>query len=252
MSQYLRVLKRIETERDASSPSASPVRRLPSSKTAIPAEPREATASDVLGHPRAAAAFATLFDNLRTAGNGQPIRHLVVAAAAAPDSAPTIVDGVAAHAHSLGLSVVVAEIIHSEGRPLLRCRQSVGSERARLVNPFALELYDAGWQAGFADWLADATAAADMTIIQGQPLAQTVDAALLSRACDGLVIVADVLRTRRDDLQGAAERARAVGAHALGIVLSTTGHHLPGWLQRLSGADRLPVASVERHNGPQS
>ncbi|HXQ21356.1 MAG TPA: hypothetical protein VN812_06760 [Candidatus Acidoferrales bacterium] len=244
MSQYLRVLKRIEKDRDGAAPSSAPVRRVPAKADVTP-QRLGSSAPQAVAH-LAAAAFATLFDNLRTADNGQPIRHLVVAAAAPPDSAATVVDGLATHAQSLGLSVVVAETIHTAGRPLLRCRQS-----AALVSPLPLALHS-GWQTGFPDWLASATGDADMMIIHGEPLTQTVDAALLSRGCDGLVIVADVLGTRRDDLRTAAERGRAVGARTLGIVLSTTRHHLPGWLQRLVGADRLPVASMEKYNGPQS
>lgn len=239
MSQYLRVLKRIEKDRDGASPNSAPVRRVPAKSDVTP-QRLGGSAPQAVAHPVAAAAFATLFDNLRTAGNGQPIRHLVIAAAAPPDSAAMVVDGLATHARSLGLNVVVAETVHGTGRPLLRCRQS-----AALVSPLSLELHS-GWQTGFPDWLTSATGDADMMIIHGEPLTQTVDAALLSRGCDGLVIVADVLGTRRDDLRTAAERGRAVGARTLGIVLSTTRHHLPGWLQRLVGADRLPVASMEK------
>jgi hypothetical protein len=245
MSQYLRVLKRIEQDRDGASAVSLPVKRAQSPKPDIHIEPLENTPPRS-STPPTAAAFATLFDNLRAAGNGQPIRHLVVAAAAASDSVRTVVDGLAAHAQGVGFTVVVAEVTRAAGRSVLRCCATSVAEQIAPVDPLPVELHDAGWQASFTDWLARAASDADLVIVQGPPLAQTVDAALLSRACDGLVIVADVLRTTGDDLRTAAERARAVGSRALGIVLNTPTHRLPEWLRRLTGAGRPHGGQLER------
>jgi hypothetical protein len=246
MSQYLRVLKRIEGERDASPANPATAKRLQPSKPDTQVGLRESTLPRGSMSPAAAAAFATLFDNLRTVGNGAPIRQLVIAAAAASDSATTVVNGLAAHAESIGLEVVVAEMSYAAGRPVLRRRNAAGNEPGVFADPPPFELLDPDWQRDFADWFAKATPNADMVIIEGPPLVQSVDGALVGRACDGLVLVAELLVTPRDALRVAAERARAVGCRALGVVLTAGNDPVPQWLRRLVGTDRQPPVSSEK------
>ena len=233
MSEYFRVLKRIEKDSD-------PARRAPAvvaeyeTQTALPL----ATTRPVIALPtapcsaQAAAGFATLFENLRTRLKGQQLRSLVFAGVSAAQSVRVVTTGLARHVEQLGLSVYLAELTEETGRALL---QPHTDEIRGGGGPLPLDLRGRTWSAEFSNWLQGTATTPDLTIIEGRPLAISIDAALLARACDGLVLVAQTEVTLRGALQAAAERARAVGCPPLGLVMHGTHEHLPKWLGQIVG-----------------
>ncbi len=79
-----------------------------------------------------------------------------------------------------------------------------------------------------------------LTIIQAPPLLHSVDAALVARACNGLVLVVEPLHTAREMLRTAVERARTADCRILGLAISGAREWLPRWLRRLfAGQARL-------------
>jgi Mrp family chromosome partitioning ATPase len=187
------------------------------------------------------AAYRVLFDNLRALANERPIRALVFASTSVEESPRPVITGLAAEATRLGRRVVIAVLTESAGRSLLQRRPSE-SDQGRpsesdqgtgAGDALSLDLSRPDWQAAFEDWLCHAAAGADLIIVEGRPLEQSIDAALIARACDGLVLVARTEVTPRHTLQAAAERARAVGCRTLGVVMHGTKNHLPAWLREL-------------------
>src|SRR5512147_1078825 len=128
MSEYLRVLTRHERETRRTTPSSSAARAAAAAKAkgapALVSVPEERPARTVLEPvpDNRAAAYAALYDNLRATANGDATRSLVVAGADANDPAQSVIDGLAAHVRRLGHRVCVAEVIESDGLPLLRVR----------------------------------------------------------------------------------------------------------------------------------
>ncbi|MDY6054813.1 polysaccharide biosynthesis tyrosine autokinase [Micrococcus sp.] len=57
-------------------------------------------------------------------------------------------------------------------------------------------------------------------IVDSPPLLPVTDAAILSRAVDGTVLVVRQGETRKDHLEAAAESLRSVGAHLVGVVIN--------------------------------
>ena len=68
--------------------------------------------------------------------------------------------------------------------------------------------------------LRDLQARFDVVIIDAPPLLPVTDAAVLSRICDGAVLVVRYGKTRRDQLEHTVEALRAVDARILGTVLN--------------------------------
>lgn len=252
MSEYFRVLKRIETDQPrhtASPPALAAAKRALSQPALMPESPVKRAPSATLASPIAGAtatAFATLFDNLRALANGHPARNLVFAGASTAESVRAVTTGLALHLEGLGLQVLVADLTEPTGRSLLRRRRGAWDERSEGRDVLSLDLHGSAWPSEFADWLATAAPRADLVIIEGRPLAQSIDSALLARACDGLVIVAQPEVTHREALQVAAERARVVGCRTLGVVMHATKDPIPRWMRRaLTDDRRLPAEPEE-------
>ena len=94
--------------------------------------------------------------------------------------------------------------------------------------------------AGVESWIGRVASGVELVILEAPPLDESIDAALLSSASDGLVIVAEPEVTERATLQAAAERARAAGCHTLGVVLSGRRQHMPAWLRRFMNGHGRP------------
>jgi hypothetical protein len=177
--------------------------------------------------------IATLLDKIRALGGGQATRTLVFAGAAASDSVHAVSDGLARHAEHCGMHVLVAELIVREGGHRLVAVGAVehDDERTRAIN-----VHGAGAPAELNAWIDRVAGTRDLVILEGPPLAESIDAALLACACDGLVIVADAEVTPRAALQAAAERAQIAGCRTLGVVMNGTKDRVPSFVRRLMGA----------------
>lgn len=244
MSEYFRVLKRIETDQPRHTvppPALAAAKRAPGPAPLMPEVPIARASSAAQASPispASAAAFATLFDNLRALANGHPARNLVFAGASTLESVRAVTTGLALHLETLGLQVLVAELTDAGGRSALRRRRGEWNEGLDERTLVALDLHGSAWSSEFANWLRVATPCADLVIIEGRPLAKSIDSALLARACDGLVIVAQPEVTHREALQVAAERARVVGCRTLGVVMHAAKDPIPRWMRRVLTDDR--------------
>jgi len=246
MSDYVHALKRLDTDRRDTAVAAPPavgakrphLHRAPHSDS----PGAQDTASIA---PETAAAFAALFDNLRALANGQPTRNLVFAPASAAESVRAVTAGLVGQLERRGLHALVAELTESAGRSLLTRRSGEWDAAAGIADRLAFDLHGPTWATEFADWLAVATRRAAAVVIEGLPLAHSIDSAVLARACDGLVIVAQPEVTHREALQVAAERARLVGCRTLGVVMHAARDPLPRWIRRLvDGGRRRPAEAL--------
>jgi hypothetical protein len=239
MSEYFRILKRIEgNQPDAatrsSKPAAGPRRRSqPAESPASPVrhEPAQPTVELPAG---SAAAFAGLFDKIRALAGTNPVRTLVFAGASAREPVRAVINGLSAHAESRGLTVSTAQISHWGGRPILQSRSRDvpdSTEDDTAVMP--LDLDGSAAPVELTDWLQDVERVADLVLIEGQSFDHSIDAALLARTCDGLVIVASTEVTARDALTSAADKAKSVGCRTFGLVLRSGPDRMPRWLRRL-------------------
>jgi len=228
MSEYLRVLTRHERETRRLAAAPRPAGKAKGAPPLVAvAEERVRTVLAPVSDDRAAA-FAALYDNLRATANGDATRSLVVASASADDSPRPIIDGLAAHVRRLGHRVCVAEVVESDGLPLLRVRFEPGDPGRTPVNTRPLDLRSQASADDVRAWLAS-VADVDLTLIDGGALAASIDPALLACGCDGLLIVMRCEATPRDALRLAAERAKAVGCRTLGIVIEVAQQHVPPW-----------------------
>jgi hypothetical protein len=219
MSEYLRVLNRLERDARGATPQGA---REPATVRVLP------TAIDRPAPVPAPAApaphYAALYDSLRATANGAPTRALVFASAEADGAARPVVDGLAAHVRRLGLRVCLAEVVSSGSLPLLRVRPD-GGEAGNIMT---LDLRSHASADDVHEWLAQ-VAQADLTLIDAGGLAESLEPALLACGCDGLVIVVRAEVTGRTALRAAAERARAVGCRTLGLVVQADPRRLPPW-----------------------
>jgi hypothetical protein len=77
------------------------------------------------------------------------------------------------------------------------------------------------------------TGSVDFILVEAPPLDSAADAALLARACDGLMLVVQSEVTPRDSLRRSIRLAEASGCRVLGLVMSEPREALPGWIRRL-------------------
>ena len=92
---------------------------------------------------------------------------------------------------------------------------------------------------GLSRWFEQPGGSIDFILVEAPPLDTAADAALLARACDGLVLVVESAVTPRDSLRRAIRIAEASGCRVLGLAMSEPQHSLPTWLSRLlSGTSR--------------
>jgi Mrp family chromosome partitioning ATPase len=243
MSEYLRVLTRHERETRRTAPSSAAVRTAPAAKAkGVPAlvpAVEERTRRTVLEPvpDNRAAAYAALYDNLRATANGDATRSLVIAGADGNDPAAAVIDGLAAHVRRLGHRVCIAEVMESDGLPLLRVRPEPGDPGRVPASTRPLDLRSHASADDVRGWLAS-VADVDLTLIDGGALAASIDPALLACGCDGLLIVLRAEATGRDALRVAAERARAVNCRTLGIVLEVQTDRIPPWQRNRSSRSR--------------
>jgi Mrp family chromosome partitioning ATPase len=234
MSEYFRVLKRLD--QDAAAVDPVPILHTAVRPAVVPQPvPRETPVRGVpprvLPHD---AAYVALYDNIRATANGRSTRSLVFAGAASGDPTRLVVQGLAAHVRRLSQRVLLAELTAENGRPSLRARADAPDGPIAAPEALPLDLRSHAGTDGVRAWL-QAKNEIDLILIEATPLAQSLDAAMLACACDGLVIVTAAGRTSRTELQLAAERARAVDCRPLGLVVRADLHGIPPWLRRFLG-----------------
>lgn len=172
------------------------------------------------------AGIAVLFDHVRILNRVGATWAVVLTAAARTVDVSRVAKGLAAHAERRGVPCRIGQIREGDGGVLLT---SGTGDRALLA------LNGGAAPVDIDAWLARMVPRAGLAILEAPPLSESITGALLARACDGLVIVAEIDRTTRADLREAAERARQAGCTATGVVTVAAAERPPGWLHRLLG-----------------
>lgn len=250
MSNFAKVVRRLEKD---GGPAATPVapdvelltppsRESEPSRPAVSPPPPNAIArigDGLVGEGQLTR--SGLLDRLRALSVSQRNPIVVVAAASGLESVRPLTFALVQQAFRRSLDVTVAEMAMENGARVLReCLKS--SEDSELmpkpvkIGPLDFNAADPRRDTASVTldvWLAQASTQHDLLLIEGPPLSTSVDAALLARRCDGLILVAESERTPREVLRGASERAQAAGCNVVGLVLSGTKEWLPRWLSRL-------------------
>jgi hypothetical protein len=255
MSNYFQSLKRLEAEslRERAKPQGPavvkietpeapppepPVVRQPISVRTPPAAPAtppvhvRQTATD----ERMVGGYASLFDNLRVLGNGVPLGAIVIAGASDLESSRRVADGLANEIIRNRLTAAIAELSRAQSQPTLRMRMTssaIAAAEPTTAAKVQLDLRSGPTPPDLAGWLGEARARHDVVIIEAPPLGLSVDAAVVARACDGLILVVEPRSTAADALVASVERAEAVGCRILGIVTQGTTERMPSWLRQI-------------------
>lgn len=193
-----------ETTRDAAAPGPSPWTRASD-------EARSDAAGQVLARLEAA-----------TAGRHPAVLVLAGASAAAP--AWDVAQRLATQASLVGRPSLVAAVVD----------RGPGPETDPARHP-TLTVDEARTRDSLRRWLDERAPEAAMVLLVTCPLDERPDAAVVSTACDGLVLVVASGRTPRASLTLAAHRAALCDAPVLGAVVTSAGPALPRWAHRLLG-----------------
>lgn len=244
-----RVESVVQVEPESANPKVTKLETRGENAIVAPAEP-PLRVIDRPGLPaeRTVGSYTTLFDNLRAIGNGAPVGSVVISAASTVESVDRISNGLADEVCRHSLRVVVAELFRSVSQPTLKIRlqsrdESASGTAAPDIPPPAaslkLDLRGGPVPAELTQWMTAARAHFDMVILEAPPLGLSVDAAMLARACDGLILTVEARGTSRDTLMDAVGRADTVGCPLLGIVMQGRPERTPLWLRRLTAIRSL-------------
>jgi Mrp family chromosome partitioning ATPase len=262
MSNYFRTLKRLESEsaRDDANPEQAPARIQPVRTPApaqtpapeslpqvrpqpVPEPPavQEARVRDIARIPssseRTIGSYSSLFDNLRVIGNGAPASSVVLAGASSFEGVSRLADGLAAEINRHRLKVAIATLSRGQSYPTLRLRLFSNSDEGEkpedLPIPIDLDLRSGPVPTELIEWLTQVRRSQDVLIIEAPPLGLSVDAAVVARACEGLMLVVQPRETSKDALFQSVERAESVGCNVLGLITHGAPERVPQWLRNL-------------------
>jgi hypothetical protein len=267
VSNYFQSLKRLEQEQAAkraqpefpltrvepvAQSSEEPAPRANRLERGVEGERQDDRPARILDAPaavdeRTVGSYTALFDNLRAIGEGAPVGSVVVCGVSAVESVDRISNGLAEEVCRHSLRVLVAELFRTVSQPILKIRLQSRSEEASHVVPdlpppaakLTLDLRGGPVPQELTAWMGAARAHYDMIIIEAPPLSLSVDAAMLARACDGLILAVAAHGTSRDALKDAVARADTVGCPLLGVVMQGRPEWTPRWLRRLTGTRDL-------------
>ncbi len=183
-------------------------------------------------------AHATLLDAMRAVAGKSQTPSIVVAGIAGAASANAVIEGVASQAALRGVRLRIGDVTVTQTHRTLSLRGEQPAEpglveREARDTSLPLELTAAAAQEALENWFVTAGAGFDLLIVAGPPILSSVDALLVARACDGLVLVAEPLATQREEFESVVERARASGCQVLGLVMNENREWLPSFLSRL-------------------
>ena len=199
-------------------------------------ELREDLDPTLLPPAREQVAHASLLESLRALDTHLETPTVVVAGIDTADAPRPVIAGLIIQAHLRGLKLSLGKLVPGKGFRLLRKRvpRTTPGDDTRApgvdasAEDLALQIIGAPPTNVLEDWYDKAAGNADLLLIEAPPLIESVDAALLARASDGLVLVVEPTKTRQADFETAVERARAANCPPIGLVMS---HHRE-WLPR--------------------
>ncbi|MEM6796159.1 MAG: hypothetical protein AAF725_19450 [Acidobacteriota bacterium] len=166
---------------------------------------------------------------------------VVIAAVEKAEAARSVIAGLIIQAHLRGLRLALGKLVPGQGFRLLRKRLPRGVQdddatrppRLRDSDDMALHIVGAPDDDQLRTWYAEASEDRDLLLIEAPSMLSSVDAALLARACDGLVLVVHALDTRQEDLETALERARAAGSPPIGLIMDRHREWLPRMIRKV-------------------
>lgn len=216
--------------------------------------------------PRQQVAHASLLESLRALATDLPVPTVVIAGVEAEESARAVIAGINIQAHLHGLRLVLAKLVPQPGHRVLRKRVPRGETSSTSISrdetydshgpaAMGIEIVGAPDPMVLREWYERAAEGNDLLIVEAPPMLRSVDAALLGRACDGLVLVVEALATKQEELEAAVEKARAAGCPPIGLVIAEHSEWLPRTLRKFlptyprSVKPRRPAAAPEGDNG---
>lgn len=178
--------------------------------------------------------FAVLLDNLRALSSDAAIPKVVLAGVSGQEGLTEITGGLLREAAGRGFHLLLAELATGADHRELRCREdSVGNDASSAAAPAPLEVTGNPPPAITRRWLEETATGHDFLLVEAPSLQTSVEAALLARYCDGLVVLVETDVTGRLELKAAVERARAAGCTVLGLVMMGKPTSQPYWLRKL-------------------
>ncbi len=193
--------------------------------------------------PRQQVAHASLLESLRALATDLPVPTVVIAGVEAEESAREVIAGLNIQAHLHGLRLVLAKLVPQPGHRVLRKRVPRSETSSTTISrdetydshgpaSMGIEIVGAPDPQVLREWYERAAEANDLLIVEAPPMLRSVDAALLGRACDGLVLVVRALATKQEELEAAVEKARAAGCPPIGLVVAEHSEWLPRTLRK--------------------
>ncbi|MEM9555770.1 MAG: hypothetical protein AAGC60_16065 [Acidobacteriota bacterium] len=195
-------------------------------------------------------AHASLLESLRALETAMSVPTVVIAGVKTAESARPTIAGVIIQAHLSGHRLSLAKLVRGSGFRVLRKRvphaDTLEGTRVPLLgeatedgrlgshpDDHALRLIGAPDPEAVTRWYREHAEGYDLLLVEAPAMLQSVDAALLGRLCDGLILVVDSMGTRQEDLETAVEKARAAGCPPIGIVVQNHREWLPRVLRKI-------------------
>lgn len=209
---------------------------------------------DLLPPARQQVAHASLLESLRALDSQLSVPTVVIASVNQADAARPTIAGLIIQSHLRGLRLALGKLVPGQGFRALRRRvpRTVPGEETRVAvtdsanDDMAIELVGAPAIDDLHNWYERASKGCDLLLIEAPPMLKSVDAALLARGCDGLVLVVESLQTRQEDLEVAVEKATAAGSRPIGLVIDHHREWLPRFIRKLLPAYPRSVRSLRR------
>jgi hypothetical protein len=191
----------------------------------------------------ARAALSSFLDGLRLAVQGAPARSVVIAQVSGSRAVGRVMAGLemAAAAKRVGLvagelaSVGSARFLNLYRVPREQRPEEEAPSARSSSNPGALHLGEASLSEVLEARIDEIDPRAEMAVIRGPGLLESVDAALLANAAIGVILVVEPLVTLGADLSRAISRVERSASQILGVVTIGTASSLPKWLRRAFG-----------------
>ncbi len=248
MSTRFRALTRPENQRPSAPPSEGETARGPSSEDFLDL-PAGSDRLAQLTSVKRQNAHATLLDAMRAVAGKSQAPCIVVAGIATAASTLAVIEGVTDQAALRGVRLQIGDVIVTQTHRTLSLREdhsaAIGptTESEAYDTSLPVELTAPSALEALSTWFVTASTGFDLLIVAAPPILSSVDALLVARACDGLVLVAEPLGTQREEFEIAVERARASGCQVLGLVMNDNRDWLPQFLGRLFSSYPRSISS---------
>ena len=185
-------------------------------------------------------AHAGLLESLRALDTVLDVPTVVIAGVSTAESARPVIAGLIIQAHLNGLHMTLGKLVQGKGFRMLRKRVSRPDPGEDTRAPglggsedMALQIVGAPDPVTLQQWYNRAAEGSDLLLVEAPPMLKSVDAALLGRASDGVILVAQPMTTRQEEFEVAVEKARAAGSPPIGLVMDQHRDWLPRVIRKI-------------------